>query len=116
MPGPMLMIDGILSPAVILQQLSVLIWLLPLVPATFAGHTAGPAYSECNAIWVGSVTAASPGRRKRHLGAPRGLNFTAGEWFRTLSPIEPVIVRVMSFGAQKAIQGAEFAGALTKYF
>lgn len=116
MPGPMLMIDGILSPTVILQQLSPLIWLLPLVPATFTGNSTGLANSECNAIWVGSVTAATPGRRNSRLGTPGRFFFIAGEWFRTLSPVEPVVVRVMSFGAQKAIQGAEFAGALARYF
>ena len=116
MPGPMLMIDGNLSPSVILQQLSSLIWLLPLVPAILAGNRTDPAYRECNAIWVGSVSAASPGRRDRRLGTPGNWSFAAGEWFRTLSPIEPAIVRVMSFGAQKTIQGAEFAGSLTRYF
>ena len=76
----------------------------------------GLANSECNAIWVGSVTAATPGRRNSRLGTPGRFFFIAGEWFRTLSPVEPVVVLVMSFGAQNAIQGAEFAGALARYF
>jgi hypothetical protein len=116
MPGPTLITDGSLSPTVNLQQLSALIWFLPLTSANFSGTPAGSVNSECNAICFGPVSAASPGRRNRRLGTRSSLSFAAGEWFRTLSPIEPAIVRMMSFSVQKTIQGAELVGALARYF
>ena len=116
MPGQTLISDGFLSPTVGLQQLSAKSWFLPLKPASLAGRRAGSAVIECSTHQEGPATSAPPGRRNHRLGDPQGLSFSAGEWFRAVSPIEPLAVRVVIFGAQKMVQGAELAGALTRYF
>ena len=116
MPGPKLMIDGNLSPTVILQQLRALVWPLPIVSSPPVGDTSDLANSECNAIKVGSVSAATPGRRNCRLGATGGFNSTAGFTLRAFTLIEPAIVCVSSFWARNSIWGVGIARALPRDF